>query len=499
MAVALKRAGIHDFVITEEGEDVGGVWRENTYPGCTCDVPSHLYSFSFAPYRNRRWRYPAQTEILDYLRQVAHDHDLYRHLRTRTAVTAATYLEESGRWELGTGTGDRLIADAVVFATGQLHRPHIPEFPGHDRFTGESFHTARWNHHLDLHDREIAVIGTGSSAAQLLPHLAAAARHVRVYQRTPHWVLPKPSRRFGPLGRAALRLPGAHALYRSALYHSADQLLVPVARRGWSARPAEWVARAYLHRSVPDPRLRAAVTPHYPIGAKRILFDSDYYRTLARPDVDLITTPIAGLTATGIETVDGVSHRADIIVYATGFRAGDFLAPMVVRGREDRLLSAEWADGADAFFGVAIPGYPNAFLIAGPNTFNPAGSNPGMKECQIDYIMQCLRWRDDIGATAIDVRPKAAEHYRQWLQSALTHTVWPADDTPTWYKHRSGRVTNPWPTTARAFARMLKHHPSEAFAPVAPPTHHRRTGSCDCVGTTPPVAVPLSADPSRVR
>ncbi|WP_236566752.1 flavin-containing monooxygenase [Nocardia sp. CY41] len=467
MGVALRRAGITDFVIFERGGDVGGVWRDNTYPGCSCDVPSHLYSFSFAPYRSRRIRFPSQAEILEYLREVVAAHGLASHLRLGTAIDEANYSETRGGWELVTSEGQRVHAEVVVFAVGQLHRPNIPDLPGRADFAGPSFHSARWDHGQDLSGLEVAVIGTGSSAAQMLPTLAAAARRVRVFQRTPHWVLPKPSADFGPLARAALRLPGAHHMYRRALYYGADAVLAPIMHRGWSARPAEWAARRYLRSRIADPQLRAKLTPDYPIGGKRIIFDSHYYSTLTRENVELVTAPISRITRDGLRTADGAHHRADVIVYATGFRAPEFLVPITVRGRGGALLHDEWRSGAAALLGVAVPGYPNAFLIAGPNSFNSAGSNPEMKECQIDYIVRCLRWRDRIGASAVEVRAGAMRAHRQWIEAALAKTVWPAMG-PSWYKHESGRVTNPWPASARAFDRALRRPPSESFRVVLP-------------------------------
>ncbi|MGK8488606.1 flavin-containing monooxygenase [Nocardia asiatica] len=466
MGVELRRAGITDFVIFERGGDVGGVWRDNTYPGCSCDVPSHLYSFSFAPYRSHRIRYPRQSEILDYLRDVAADRGLAPHLMLNTAIIEATYLEDRGRWELRTSCGQRVLADVVVFAVGQLHRPKIPDIAGRADFTGASFHSARWDHDQDLRGKDVAVIGTGSSAAQMLPSLAATARRVRVFQRTPHWVLPKPPDDFGPLARAALRLPGAHGLYRRVLYYGADVVFAPIMRRGWSARPAEWAARRYLRSRISDPGLRAKLTPDYPIGGKRIVFDSHYYSALTRDNVELITAPISRIVHDGLRTEDGAHHHADVIVYATGFRAPEFLVPITVRGRGGALLQEQWRTGAAALHGVAVPGYPNAFLIAGPNSFNPAGSNPGMKELQIDYIIRCLRWRDRIGATAIEVRAAAMRAHQQWIERAVAKTVWPGMRT-CWYKHDSGRVTNPWPASARAFERALRRPPSASFRAVA--------------------------------
>ncbi|MEU8899928.1 NAD(P)/FAD-dependent oxidoreductase [Nocardia sp. NPDC048505] len=462
MGAALRRIGVEDFVIFEKGDDVGGVWRENTYPGCNCDVPAHLYSFSFAPYRSRKTRYPGQTEILEYLRRVAREEGLTPHLRFGTAITHATFRADLGRWELVTATGERGMADVVVFAVGQLHRPYLPELPGQAEFTGAAFHSARWDHGQDLRGRDVAVIGTGSSAAQLLPEIAPIVRSARVFQRTPHWVLPKPSTEFGAAGRWALRLPGAHRLYRRALRFGADTLLAPIMRRGWSARPAEWAARRYLRAQVADPVLRARLTPKYPIGSKRVLFESRYYATLQRENVDLVTAGIARITPDGIETADGVRHHADIIVYATGFRAPEFLVPVTVRGRDGVLLHEQWSTGARAFMGVAVPGYPNAFLIAGPNSFNPAGSNPDMKEHQIGYILECLRWRAQTGAATIELSDEAMVDYQQWLRRNLAKTVWPATGW-SWYKHASGRVTSPWPASSRKFERMLRRHPAHDF------------------------------------
>lgn len=475
MGTALRRAGMDDFVILEESPELGGVWRDNTYPGCSCDVPAHLYSFSFAPYRSIGIRFPGRRRTLEYLRAVAAAEGLPGHLHTGTAVAEATYSESGACWELRAANGIRFTADVVVFAVGQLHRPNIPEIPGRDEFDGASFHTADWDHAAELRGRRIALIGTGSSAAQCLPALADTAASVRIFQRTPQWILPKPAAEFGPATRAALRLPGAQRAYRWGLHQAADSLLAPIMHRRWPARPAEWIARQYLRRSVADPVLRGRLTPDYPIGAKRIVFDSHFYRTLGRDNVELTTSAIARITRDGVVTADGGRYDADVIVYATGFRAAEFLAPITVRGRGGQCLQDRWRSGADAFMGLAVPGFPNAFLIAGPNSFTPAGSNPAMKEHQIAYIMRCLRWRDEIGAAAIEVRADAMAAYRAWLADALATTVWSAD-VPSWYTHDSGAITNPWPASVRAYARMLRRPPASSFAPV------HRTAAAETVG-----------------
>ncbi|WP_194817947.1 NAD(P)/FAD-dependent oxidoreductase [Nocardia sp. XZ_19_385] len=476
MGVALRRAGIRRFIIFEKADDLGGVWRDNTYPGCNCDVPAHLYSFSFAPYRDHRTRYPSQQQILEYLHRVTADAGLEPHVRLRTGIQAATYLDEQDRWELITESGGRILADSIVIAVGQLHRPYIPEIPGRADFPGPAFHTARWDHSQDITGRHVAVVGTGSSAAQVLPHLAATARQVDVFQRTPHWVLPKPTLHFGPITRIALRLPGAHRVYRAALHHGADLALSPIMRRGWSARPAECIARHHLHRQISNSALRAKLTPDYPIGAKRIILDSDFYPALTKPNVELVTSPIQTMTCDGIHTMDGKHHRADVVVWATGFRATEFLPGLAVRGRDGVLLAEQWRDGAAAFAGLAVAGFPNAYLIAGPNSFNPAGSNPEMKETQIAYIMACLRWRTETGAAAIEVDASTMQVYGWRVQQALARTVF-GTVRWSWYKHPSGALTNPWPGSARQFDRLLRHPVSESFHKLTPHAYaSHRTG-----------------------
>ncbi|WP_433574190.1 flavin-containing monooxygenase [Nocardia brasiliensis] len=468
MGAALKRAGVGDFLILEKASEVGGVWRDNIYPGCNCDVPSHLYSLSFAPYRDRHVRYPGQEQILAYLHHVADAEGLVPHLRVDCAVSTATYLEDRQCWEVITGGGERLEAEVVVFAVGQLHRPRLPEIPGRADFAGPAFHTAQWDRGRDLRGLDVAVIGTGSSAAQVLPTLASIAATVRVFQRTPHWVLPKPSRDFGRLTRATLSLPGAHDLYRRALYYGADMVLAPVMWRGWSARPVQWFAQRYLDRAVRDRDLRAAVTPTYPIGGKRIVFASDYYSTLSRPNVELIAAPITRMTKDTIVTGDSGEHRADAVVFATGFTASDFLAPIRVYGAGGAELAKRWSDGATALLGVAVPGFPNMFMVAGPNSFNSAGSNPELKELQVQYILDCLRWRKQVGAAAIEVTERAMARYERWLDRTIASTVWPS--TPSWFRHRRGRVTNPWPRSARMYRRMLgNHQPETTFHAIGEP------------------------------
>jgi cation diffusion facilitator CzcD-associated flavoprotein CzcO len=458
MAVRLKQAGI-SFVVLEKADEVGGIWRDNTYPGCGCDVPSHLYSFSFERYRSSTRRYPRQDEILDYLVGVADKYDLRPHLRTGSGVASADYDEATRTWTVVTEGGEAYTANAVVSAVGQLHRPRLPDIPGRDEFAGPAFHTARWDGGVDLTGRRVAVVGTGSSAAQLLPHVARQASHVDVYQRTPNWVIPKPRQDFGPVTRWAFaKLPILQGAYRLATYLAADMALSPVIRQGWSKRPAEVIARRHLRRQVPDPALRAKLTPSYPIGCKRIVIDSSYLPVFTRDDVDLVTEPIAKVTTGGIATEDGAHRDADVIVYATGFRTTEFLVPMTVTGRDGTDLHTVWQDGAEAYLGIALPQFPNLFLLHGPNTILGHNSNVFMIECQARFVMDLLRQLP----RAVEVRPEAMHRYGAWLEEQIAATVWPLGCS-SWYKTDAGRVTNPWPASTMRYRRLLRRPQTAAF------------------------------------
>ncbi|MCP3804864.1 NAD(P)/FAD-dependent oxidoreductase [Allokutzneria sp. A3M-2-11 16] len=466
MAAELKRAGIDSFTIFEKEGDVGGIWRDNTYPGCGCDVPSHLYSFSFEKYRDVALRYPEQREILAYLQHVTDSYDLRGHLRTGAGIASADYSESTGRWVVRTTSGETHIFDIVISAVGQLHRPKLPDIPGRDDFKGESFHTAKWNHDYDLSGRDVAVIGTGSSGAQLLSHVARVARRVDVYQRTPNWVVPKPRTEFGPVTRWAFtRLPFTQNIYRALNYLAADLALSPIIARGWSARPAEWVARRHLRKQIRDPLLRAKLTPDYPIGCKRILIDNTFYPTLNRANVELVTDGISRITPTGIVTADGEHRDVDAVIYATGFRTTEFLVPMRVRGRGGVSLDERWADGAEAYLGMALPEFPNLFFVHGPNTILGHNSNIFMIECQVRYVLSCLRLLP--GGGLLEVRPEAMRDYQRWLEKAISRTVWPTG-CQSWYKTASGRVTNPWPASTMRYRKLTRRDPADAFRVLTP-------------------------------
>lgn len=482
MAAGLQKAGMNNFIIFEKADRVGGVWRDNTYPAACCDVPSHLYSYSFQPYRDSRIRYPGQKDIQEYLEQIVDNQALRPHLRLSTGIVDAAWDQDTGCWVLTTAAGTTVVADQVVFAVGMLHRPYIPDFAGRDTFGGTAFHSARWDHSQELAGRDIAIIGTGSSAAQMLPEIAAIAHRVDVYQRTANWVLPKPRARFGPITRSAFAaLPILHSAYRAAIYHGADAVLGPIMTEGWSARPMEWIARQHLRRRVPDPRLRARLTPGYRLGEKRIVVDSRYYTALNLPNVELITDPITSIDSDGIITSDRRRRNVDTIVYATGFRSTEFLQPTRITGRGGMQLHQQWTDGADAYLGVAVRNFPNMWMLHGPNSFITHNSNIAIKESQIGLIVRAMLLRRQSGAAALEIGEHAIAEYQQWLNHALARTIWPTG-VNSWYKiprrgNSQQRITNPWPASARAFMSYARRDPALMFVPVAAPRASQRARS----------------------
>ncbi|MCK2217597.1 NAD(P)/FAD-dependent oxidoreductase [Actinomadura sp. ATCC 31491] len=470
MAIRLERAGIRSYTVFEKADDLGGTWRDNSYPGAGCDIPSHLYSYSFEKYASWTRRYPGQPEILGYLSHCADKYDVRRKIRFGTEVRRAAF--DGRHWRLTTTHGEEgeqtepteatESFDMMVVSVGQLNRPHLPEIPGMSDFAGTSFHSARWNHDHDLTGRQVAVIGTGSSAAQLIPPVAAQAGRLHVFQRTPNWVIPKPDAAFGPLTRLALHyVPGLQRAYREAVYRYGEATLYPALAQGWSAGLLRKQALRHLREQVPDPVLRAKLTPDYPIGCKRVVIDSRFYPALTRDNVDVITDKIVRITPRGVETTEGL-REVDTIVYATGFRSTEFLAPMEVTGRGGRSLSERWARGAEAYLGISVPEFPNMFLLYGPNTNLGHNSIIFMLECQVNHIMACLP--RVAGQGPIEVRPEVMAAWTRRLDAAMDRMVW-GSGCQSWYKTAEGRVTNNWPGPTPLYRRLTARPPGDAYRP----------------------------------
>lgn len=453
MAHYLKQAGIEAFAVFEKAPDLGGVWRENTYPGAACDVPSHLYSFSFEPHYPWKYRYAKQAEILEYERHCAGKFDLMRHIRFGHAVTAARFDQGRGLWVLSLDDGSSVEAVTVVSAVGQLHRPSIPDIPGLESFEGRCFHSAHWDHDYDLRDKTVVVIGTGASAVQFVPEIAPKLRQLHLFQRSPGWVAPKFDKAFSPFEQGLLRrFPWLYDLDRQRIYWITEALAYAYDGHKWAERLVTWLSKAQLRIQVRDPALRRKLTPDYPIGCKRILLTTEWLRALVRPNVEVVTEAVSGITARGVRSADGRERAVDAIIFGTGFAATEFLTPMRVTGVDGRDLHQTWRDGAEAYLGMAVSGFPNFFMLYGPNTNVGSGSIIYMLECQQQYLVKLLQARRQLGWATIDVRAEAQRAFADEMRARSEETTF-SGNCQSWYKTRDGRNTNNWVGLMREYRR----------------------------------------------
>jgi cation diffusion facilitator CzcD-associated flavoprotein CzcO len=451
MAIQLKRAGIHSFTILEKAERLGGTWRDNTYPGAACDSPSFLYCFSFEPKTDWSRKWAQQPEILAYMEHCARKYDLLRHIRFGTEVALARFDDDAALWRIRTTKGETLDAEVLVSGVGQLNRPSSPHVPGLDRFRGVSFHSARWQHEHELAGRSVAVIGNAASAIQFIPQIAPAVKRLSVFQRSANWMVPKNDRPYGEHEkRLYARFPALARLYRWWIYLTYESRFPVIRQNALLSRLATRMAEQNIREHVRDPALRRALVPDYPIGGKRILISDDYYQTLARENVEVVTTPIERVSEDAIVTRDGKSHPADVIILATGFESTSFLVPMRVEGIGGRVLEEVWRDGAEAYLGISVAGFPNFFMLYGPNTNLGHNSIIFMLECQVRYIMDCVRTLAARDLAYLDVRADAMQAYNQRLRASLERSVW-AKTGKSWYKRADGRITNNWSGTTVAY------------------------------------------------
>ncbi|RKS76843.1 cation diffusion facilitator CzcD-associated flavoprotein CzcO [Actinomadura pelletieri DSM 43383] len=463
MAIRLKQAGFHDFVILEKSHALGGTWYDNTYPGCACDVPSHLYSFSFE--LNPGWTrvFASQPEIRAYMERTADKYRVRGHIRFGAAVDAMEWDDAARHWKVMLADGTTLTPKAVVSGIGALHVPSVPELPGAERFRGKAFHSAEWDHSYDLTGKRVAVIGTGASAVQFVPRVVKQAGDVVVFQRTPPWVQPRPD---GPISerlRRTFRLvPGTARAFRAGVYWALEARGI-----GFTVDPRlfgsqERLARRHLEKQVADPELRAKLTPDYGIGCKRILLSSDYYPALTRPHVELETSGIAEVRENSIVTVDGREHEVDCVIYGTGFKVTKTLTDLRVTGRGGVKLQEIWANGIEAHRGTTIPGLPNFFMLLGPNTGLGHTSVVFMIEVQIRHVMSCLRLLRDRGADTIEPRPEVSRRYNDRLQRRLRRAVWNAGGCDSWYLDDQGVNRTVWPGPSFEFwATVRRARPKE--------------------------------------
>jgi cation diffusion facilitator CzcD-associated flavoprotein CzcO len=445
MAIALKQEGIHDFVVLERADDLGGTWRDNSYPGCACDVPSHLYSFSFAPNPNWSHIFARQPEIWAYLRECAERFAVVPHIRYQHEVLSAEWDDGAERWRIETSAGP-VSAGVLVSAAGPLSQPKIPELPGLERFGGRAFHSAQWDHGHDLTGRHVAVIGTGASAIQFVPRIQRKVAALRLFQRTPPWILGRPEHRItGPEKLLLRRLPALQRLLRGGIYFGGEMGILGLAYDPRLVKPLEALARRHLHAQVKDPELRRKLTPNYRLGCKRILASEDYYPALTHPNVEVVTDPIKRVRKHAIVTDDGVEHEVDTIIFGTGFHVTDNPMMMRVQGREGTTLAEAWSGSPQAYLGMAVPGFPNGFLIVGPNTGLGNNSIVFMIEAQVRYVIGALRAMDEHGLATIEVRPEAHAAFQREVQERMPGSVWTDGGCKSWYLDANGRNTTLWP------------------------------------------------------
>jgi cation diffusion facilitator CzcD-associated flavoprotein CzcO len=452
LGIQLKKAGIHSFTIFEKADRLGGTWRDNTYPGAACDVPAFSYCFSFEQKTDWTRKWAGQDELLAYMDHCAEKYGIVPHVRFGAEVVSAHFDEATAVWRLRTGAGKNTEAEVLISAVGQLNRPKVPDIPGLGDFRGEQFHSARWNHEYDLTGKRASVIGNAASAIQFIPQIAKEVEHLTVFQRSANWMIPRMDRAYSrkEIDRFA-RHPWLAKLYRWWIWGSFE-LRYPVVFHAGSrlGRLFERMAKKYMRSIITDPKLQAALVPDYPIGARRILISDDYYSALERENVEVVTAGIERVSEDGVVDREGRTHTADAIILATGFRSTEFLAPMEIRGLEGRSLEMEWKEGAQAYLGITVSGFPNFFMAYGPNTNLGHNSIIFMIECQTRYILQCIDRLRKGDLAFLDLRPEVQAAFNTKIQAELRRTVW-AETDHSWYKDEAGRITNNWSGTTTRF------------------------------------------------
>jgi cation diffusion facilitator CzcD-associated flavoprotein CzcO len=488
-AIRLKQAGIENFVVLERTDDVGGTWNVNTYPGCQCDIPSHLYSFSFAPNPGWTRTYSLQPEIWEYLRRVCSEQGIDSHIRFRHEVLAARWDESEQVWRIETSAGE-LTAEMLVAGPGPLAEPKLPAIDGIDTFGGNLFHSAEWDHEHSLLGKRVAVIGTGASSIQFVPYIQPEVSKLHLFQRTPPWVVPHRDRRTSRAERLLYRVfPPAQRLVRGLVYASRE-LFVFTLMHPREGSLAERTGRKHLRDQVPDPELRAKLTPRYRIGCKRTLISNDYYPALGQANVEVVTDSIAAITPRGIVTSDGVEREVDTIILGTGFHVTDMPVAKWVHGRGGRTLEDVWRGSPQAYLGATVAGFPNMFLLIGPNTGLGHNSIVFMIESQLNYLMDCIAHLDRTGTSVFDVREEVQERFNEELQRKLDGSVWTSGGCVSWYLDEHGRNSTIWPGSTWPYRRRTRRFDPSDYELRRPRTPRPATPS-----QAPPI-VPIPAPAS---
>lgn len=445
LAIRLKQAGFDQFTIFEKASDVGGVWRDNTYPGAACDVPSHLYSFSFEQELGWKNRYGTSQEIHQYLRHCTNKYKIRPHIHFHTEIAKTDFDASQGLWLIQTTTGEQFEAEFLIAAVGQLNRPAYPKLKGIERFKGKAFHSARWEHDYDLNQKRVAVIGTGASAIQFVPEIVKQVAHLDIYQRSAPYVIPKPDRIYSAIERNVFqKMPLLQSLDRMYQY-SHNELHLKAFTTSLNQIPlAEYLFQGFIRKEIKDPQFRHELMPNYPIGCKRILISNHWYRSLTQSHVDVINTEIQEITETGIRDKNGNLREVDTIIYGTGFAATEFMAPIVVTGLKGQTLKEVWKDGAEAYLGLTVSGFPNFFMLYGPNTNLGHNSIVYMIESQVNYILDAIQLHILKKLLFSDLKTEIQQSFNQEIQERMKTTMWSQGCT-SWYQTATGKNTNNWP------------------------------------------------------
>lgn len=471
MAIKMKEAGLDDFVVLEKADEVGGTWRDNNYPGCACDVQSHLYSFSFAQNPNWSRMFSPQPEIWSYLKDVTDRFGIRKHIRFNQEVSEARWDESAGVWNLKTAAGQQLAARVLISGMGGLSRAAYPQgIKGLETFKGKTFHSQDWDHDYDLKGKRVAVIGTGASAIQFVPQIQKQAAQLDLYQRTPPWIMPKPDRAVSAAEQKLFRLlPITQNLLRNGIYWMLEARVLGFVIHPKLMSFVEKVARGHIKRQIKDPALRKKVTPDYTIGCKRVLISNDYYPALASPNVDLITDGIQEVRAHSVIAQDGREREVDAIIFGTGFQAADPMPANAFFGKNGQDLLDAWREGPEAYKGSAVAGFPNFFMIVGPNVGLGHSSMVYMIESQVRYVMDALRLMKTSGKTVFEVKAEKQAAFNARLQSKTAGAVWSTGGCKSWYLHpKSGKNVTLWPGFTWQFRQLTKKFDADAYALSAP-------------------------------
>ncbi len=468
MAIQLKNSGTDSFIMLEKASRVGGTWRDNTYPGAACDVQSHFYSFSFEAKHDWSRKFGMQPEILGYMQHCVNKYGLADHIRFNKEVANATFDDDTNQWTVTTTDGDSFTADIVITATGQLNQPAWPNIPGMETFTGKVFHSARWDHNYDLDGKSVGVIGTGASAIQFVPEIVPRVKSLSLFQRSAAWVLPKPDRPFYRWEQTLFqKIPAWDRLYRYLIYWKNESRALAFTRFNSLLEIFAWQAKRFAKSEVRDPHKLRNLIPDYKIGCKRILISNDWYRAVDQSHVDLVTTGIERIVEGGVVTSDGALHRVDALIVGTGFAASEFLSPMKITGRNGASLNQAWANGSEAYKGMTVSGFPNLFMLYGPNTNLAHNSIIYMLESQFGYVLSCIEALRAEPGVAMDVKPDRLRDFSATVQQKLQTSVWESG-CHSWYLDKNGKNTVNWPGFTFTYRRATRQADPDDYVFLKP-------------------------------